>query len=162
MAIQELNHLIPNFQKKINKGLPEKLSQFYAKVSKISWTLVYLLTECYVLFSLPFPFPLPQTLCFLSFLFISIPLLILSLFHSVIFPSFACPLFHSPFHPYNLRPSFRNLTSYLPAFNHNAYHSCYIHYPVPCVPFWLRSPCFHTLLTLPYRVRCSCPFLNCT
>ena len=34
-AIRELNHLIPNFQKKIDEGSPEELSEFYAKVGNI-------------------------------------------------------------------------------------------------------------------------------
>jgi hypothetical protein len=35
-AIQELNRLIPNFQKKIDEGSPEELSEFYADVSNIA------------------------------------------------------------------------------------------------------------------------------
>jgi len=34
-AIRELSRLIPNFQKKIDEGSPEELSEFYAEVSKI-------------------------------------------------------------------------------------------------------------------------------
>ena len=33
-AMQELGHLIPNFQKKIDEGSPEELNQFYTEVSK--------------------------------------------------------------------------------------------------------------------------------
>jgi hypothetical protein len=32
-AVQELNHLIPNFQKKIDEGSPEELNEFHADVS---------------------------------------------------------------------------------------------------------------------------------
>jgi hypothetical protein len=35
MAIRELNHLIPNFQKKINEGTPDELTEFYGKVGNI-------------------------------------------------------------------------------------------------------------------------------
>jgi hypothetical protein len=35
-AVQELNHLIPNFQKKIDEGSPEELNQFYTEASKLS------------------------------------------------------------------------------------------------------------------------------
>ena len=34
-AARELCHLIPNFQKKIDEGTPEELSEFYAEVSNI-------------------------------------------------------------------------------------------------------------------------------
>jgi hypothetical protein len=34
-AVRELCHLIPNFQKKIDEGSPEELSEFYAEVSNI-------------------------------------------------------------------------------------------------------------------------------
>ena len=34
-AVHELCHLIPNFQKKIDDGTPEELSEFYAEVSNI-------------------------------------------------------------------------------------------------------------------------------
>ena len=34
-AVQELNRLIPNFQKEIDEGSPEELSRFYALVSNI-------------------------------------------------------------------------------------------------------------------------------
>lgn len=43
-AIRELSRLIPNFQKKIDEGSPEELSEFYAEVT-FSWKLVYSLTE---------------------------------------------------------------------------------------------------------------------
>ena len=35
-AIQELNRLISNFQKKIDKGSPEELNTFYAEVSNVA------------------------------------------------------------------------------------------------------------------------------
>ena len=35
-AVQELNRLIPNFQKKIDEGSPEELNTFYAEVSNIA------------------------------------------------------------------------------------------------------------------------------
>jgi hypothetical protein len=35
-AIQELNRLIPNFQKKIDEGSPEELNTFYVEVSNIA------------------------------------------------------------------------------------------------------------------------------
>jgi hypothetical protein len=35
-AVQELNRLIPNFQKRIDEGLPEELNTFYAEVSNIA------------------------------------------------------------------------------------------------------------------------------
>ena len=35
-VVQELNRLIPNFQKKIDKGSPEELNTFYAEVSNIA------------------------------------------------------------------------------------------------------------------------------
>jgi hypothetical protein len=35
-AVQELNRLIPNFQKKIDEGSPEELNKFYAEVSNIA------------------------------------------------------------------------------------------------------------------------------
>jgi hypothetical protein len=34
-AVRELCRLIPNFQKKIDEGTPEELSEFYAEVSNI-------------------------------------------------------------------------------------------------------------------------------
>jgi hypothetical protein len=34
-AVRELSRLIPNFQKKIDEGSPEELSEFYAEVSSI-------------------------------------------------------------------------------------------------------------------------------
>jgi len=34
-AVRELCRLIPNFQKKIDEGSPEELSEFYAEVSNI-------------------------------------------------------------------------------------------------------------------------------
>jgi hypothetical protein len=34
-AVRELCRLIPNFQKKIDEGSPEELSEFYAEVSSI-------------------------------------------------------------------------------------------------------------------------------
>ena len=34
-AVRELSRLIPNFQKKIDEGSPEELSEFYAEVRKI-------------------------------------------------------------------------------------------------------------------------------
>jgi hypothetical protein len=34
-AVQELNRLIPNFQKKIDEGSPEELNKFYADVCNI-------------------------------------------------------------------------------------------------------------------------------
>ena len=34
-AVRELSRLIPNFQKKIDEGSPEELSEFYAEVSNI-------------------------------------------------------------------------------------------------------------------------------
>jgi hypothetical protein len=34
-AVRELSHLIPNFQKKIDEGLPEELNNFYADVGSI-------------------------------------------------------------------------------------------------------------------------------
>jgi len=34
--MQELNHLIPNFQKKIDEGSPEELTKFYTEASKPS------------------------------------------------------------------------------------------------------------------------------
>jgi hypothetical protein len=34
-AVRELCRLIPNFQKKIDDGTPEELSEFYAEVSNI-------------------------------------------------------------------------------------------------------------------------------
>ena len=45
MAVQELNHLIPNFQKKIDQGLPEDLDKFYAEVCNICAIYIDLLTE---------------------------------------------------------------------------------------------------------------------
>jgi len=35
-AVRELCRLIPNFQKKIDEGTPEELSEFYAEVSNIN------------------------------------------------------------------------------------------------------------------------------
>jgi hypothetical protein len=35
-AVQQLNRLIPNFQKKIDEGSPEELNKFYVEVSKIA------------------------------------------------------------------------------------------------------------------------------
>lgn len=35
-AVQELNHIIPNFQKRIDEGSPEELNQFYTEASKLS------------------------------------------------------------------------------------------------------------------------------
>jgi hypothetical protein len=35
-AVRELNHLIPNFQKKIDEGSPEELTRFYTEASKLS------------------------------------------------------------------------------------------------------------------------------
>ena len=32
-AVRELCHIIPNFQKKIDEGSPEELSEFYAEAS---------------------------------------------------------------------------------------------------------------------------------
>ena len=40
-AVQELNRLIPGFQKKIDEGSPEELNKFYAEVSN-SALLVYI------------------------------------------------------------------------------------------------------------------------
>jgi hypothetical protein len=34
-AVRELSRLIPNFQKKIDEGSPEELSEFYAEVRGI-------------------------------------------------------------------------------------------------------------------------------
>ena len=34
-AVRELSRLIPNFQKKIDEGSPEELSEFYAEVSNV-------------------------------------------------------------------------------------------------------------------------------
>jgi hypothetical protein len=34
-AVQELSRLIPNFQTKIDEGLPEELNSFYAEVDSI-------------------------------------------------------------------------------------------------------------------------------
>jgi hypothetical protein len=41
-AVRELSRLIPNFQKKIDEGTPEELSEFYAEVSNILMDIIAL------------------------------------------------------------------------------------------------------------------------
>ena len=51
-AVRELCRLIPNFQKKIDEGTPEELSEFYAEVSNILVEIVAFTYRIHISFNM--------------------------------------------------------------------------------------------------------------